>query len=1178
MINRMRIEKAGSLLTALVLTLQMGVLPTQAVEPESMEPTDEGTTVSQQVQNTAAENQAAALETHSTGAGNVTHTPENRTIYWADGITPPQFEAVPERVGSDTYNVYKALFQPGNGWYDLNKHFDDNGNGSDAFLCYAVAASNALHWWMDQNKDEITAFIDAAPDDAKRQALNTLRQSPVNQMDSAVYEQFRSRYSSDSSADGYWTDILIDEFINGYKPKENGSVNDETERDHLLQYGPYSPASGYFHDIFGTIRLSDRRHYYGDYDVFSREVKNLLSSGKIVMMNFATGPLTAHVVTLWGAEYDENGQLKAVYITDSDDTQDNNSAGVPYAMIRYNVKINEKGLAVVSTNPNGTYGSKIDGVQTLSLGKPIWEKRAQERPDDAKIPLELKWGNTVFNYTGRPVAPNVTAANVEQYDDLGVFFKTVPADAGTYTPDLVLKGISANRYMIDPNDLQTFTIKQAAPTVSLNVSNQSSGGNQEVTFEVRATGMNGTPLNGTVQLRTTTSITVADSVDLQNGYAQVVCNTIPNGTHTIRAVFTPSSEGVSKNYFAKNSNTVRVEISDKKNQTIQIVPIPDKTLNPENPETFELSITGGMGSGEVTYTCDAPDVLSIQGNQATVIGAGRVVITAEKAADTEYNLASTSYVLTVNKAPAPEILFPQAGSLVYGQALSESTLSGGSTQYGSFSWERDLIPQAGTDSYAVQFIPSDASVKNYEGMVSRSHMVSVTVDKATPSVALRHEVTGSGDTRSIVFSTSVPKSGNGDVPTGTVTFINQDTQSQIAEPVALVNGTAAYTWSNLPAQLYQIQAQYSGDENYSAAASQTVTIDLREGGGGSGGGGGGTSGGGGGPAGGGQITQPEVETLPDGTTTEIVKKPDGSTTTVVKKPNGSTSTTTTRQDGTCEVQVSLSKPAIEAAQKQGESIPLPMPEVTVSQNKAPVIHVDTGSKEEIPVSVPVKDLSYSTVAVVVNQDGSREVIRKSALSSNGLVFSVPDQATVEIVDHSREFADTKAHWAKDAITFVASRELYGGTSADTFAPDDTMTRGMLVQVLHNLENNPKNSSQQHFSDVSSDSWYTDAIQWAAESGIVGGLGDNQFAPERNITRESVAVILYRYAGCPTHTNGHLAFQDADQVSSYASEAVCWAVETGIMNGNEQNFLDPKGTATRAQVASILTRFLNQTIS
>lgn len=1177
MINRTHIEKAGSLLTALVLTLQMGVLPTQAVEPEVTEPPEEGLTV------TEAENQAAAPEIYSTGAGNVTHTPENRTIYWADGITPPQFEAVPEHVGSDTYNVYKALFQPGNGWYDLNKHFDNTGNGSDAFLCYAVAASNALHWWMDQNQAEITAFIDAKPDDAKRQALNTLRKSPVNQMDSAVYEQFRSRYSSDSSADGYWTDILIDEFINGYKPKENGSVNDETERDHLLQNGPYSPASGYFYDIFGTIRLSDRRHYYGDYDVFSREVKNLLSSGKIVMMNFATGPLTAHVVTLWGAEYDENGQLKAVYITDSDDTEDKNSAGVPYAMIRYNVKKNAEGLAVISSNPNGVSGSKIDGVQTLSLGTPIWEKRTQERPDDAKIPLKLKWGNTVFNYTGRPVVPNVTATNVEQYDDLGVFFKTVPADAGTYTPDLVLKGISAHRYTIDPDDLQTFTIKQAAPTVSLDVSSQSSGGNQEVTFEVRATGMNGTPLNGTVQLRTTTSITIADNVDLQNGYAQIACNTIPNGTHTIRAVFTPSSEGVSKNYSTRNSNTVRVEISDKKNQTIQIVEIPEKTLNPENPETFELSITGGPGSGEVTYTCDAPDVLSIQGNQATVIGAGRVVITAEKAADEEYNLASDSYTLTVNKAPAPEILFPQAGPLVYGQALSESTLSGGSTQYGSFAWERDLIPQAGTDSYAVQFIPSDASVKNYEGMVSRSHMVSVTVDKAAPSVALQHEVTGSGETRSIVFSTSVPKSGNGDMPTGTVTFIDQDTQSQIAEPVTLVNGAAAYTWSNLPAQLYQIQAQYSGDENYSAAASQTVTIDLREGGGGSGGGGdisggGGSGGGGGGSAGGDQDTQPEVEKHPDGTTTEIVKNPDGSTTTVVKKPDGSHSTTTTRQDGTSEVKVSLSKPAIEAAQKQDESIPLPMPEVAASQDKASVIHVDTGSKKDILVSVPVKNLSYSTVAVMVNQDGSREVIRKSALSSDGLVFSVPDQATVEILDHSREFVDAKAHWANDAITFVTSHELYGGTSADTFAPDDTMTRGMLVQVLHNLENNPKSSSEQHFSDVSAESWYTEAIQWAAESGIVSGLGDNQFAPERNITRESVAVILYRYAGCPTHTNGQLTFQDADQVSGYASEAVRWAVETGIMNGNDQNCLDPKGTATRAQVASILTHFLNQTIS
>ena len=172
------------------------------------------------------------------------------------------------------------------------------------------------------------------------------------------------------------------------------------------------------------------------------------------------------------------------------------------------------------------------------------------------------------------------------------------------------------------------------------------------------------------------------------------------------------------------------------------------------------------------------------------------------------------------------------------------------------------------------------------------------------------------------------------------------------------------------------------------------------------------------------------------------------------------------------------------------------------------------------------------------------------------------------------------NWAHVGIDFVLKAGLFYGTSDTAFSPDSGMTRAMLVTVLYRLEGQPKTSAKNPFTDVKTDLWYTDAVVWAAENGIVDGIGDGKFDPDGKITREQMATILYRYAAFKelTLTEGKFAadYPDERKVSTYALGAMRWANAEKLINGTQRGstvYLDPQGSATRAQVAAILMRFV-----
>lgn len=172
------------------------------------------------------------------------------------------------------------------------------------------------------------------------------------------------------------------------------------------------------------------------------------------------------------------------------------------------------------------------------------------------------------------------------------------------------------------------------------------------------------------------------------------------------------------------------------------------------------------------------------------------------------------------------------------------------------------------------------------------------------------------------------------------------------------------------------------------------------------------------------------------------------------------------------------------------------------------------------------------------------------------------------------------NWAHAGIDFCVENGLFAGTSATTFSPDGNMTRAMLVTVLYRLEGQPAVTASNPFSDVANGQWFTNAIIWAADKGIVSGVGGGKFNPNGNITREQIATIMYRYAEYKSYDVSATAdlkpFPDETDVSAWAYKALAWANAEGLVSGvgaNGTNYLQPLGNATRAQVAAILMRYV-----
>lgn len=305
-------------------------------------------------------------------------------------------------------------------------------------------------------------------------------------------------------------------------------------------------------------------------------------------------------------------------------------------------------------------------------------------------------------------------------------------------------------------------------------------------------------------------------------------------------------------------------------------------------------------------------------------------------------------------------------------------------------------------------------------------------------------------------------------------------------------------------------------------------------------------------------------TDPNATTTDTETQPDGSTVTTVEDVNGSNSSTTVDVDGVVDTSVTLSDSAVSDAAKNDTAVILPMVGVKASKDiaSAPSVTVDLPGNDPVQVEIPVLDMTPSTVAVLVDKNGSETILKNSVLGNNGLIVTLSDGETVKILDNTQSFSDVASnHWAKNNIDYVTSRGLFVGTSASEFAPETPMTRAMIVSVLQRYEGDDTVAAP-------GEDWYEGARQWAIKADISDG--SNMLS---NVTREQLVTMLYRYIGSPQVVGGLNSYSDVSSVSGYAEQAMVWAVRNGIIGGMTDDTLVPQGIATRAQVAAILQRFI-----
>lgn len=294
--------------------------------------------------------------------------------------------------------------------------------------------------------------------------------------------------------------------------------------------------------------------------------------------------------------------------------------------------------------------------------------------------------------------------------------------------------------------------------------------------------------------------------------------------------------------------------------------------------------------------------------------------------------------------------------------------------------------------------------------------------------------------------------------------------------------------------------------------------------------------------------------------TETVTNADGSTTKTETKSDGTVIETTTWRDGSTLTAETSPNGRVETVEKRADCTTVETVESASGEITAFVsVPKSVGStRVDIPVSKP----TGSMVAVIVHPDGTEEIVRGSVVTETGVALRAEGDVRLKIIDNAKRFNDMANHWAKDAVEFASSRELFNGVGNDAFGPDRSMTRGMVGTVLARLAG---------ADTAGGETWYAKGTVWAVENGISDGT-----APEQPVTREQLAAMLYRYAGSPA-VSGELGFDDADSISAWARDAVRWCVDNGILNGVGGNRMTPQDLARRGQVAAMLMRFLQATV-
>lgn len=289
---------------------------------------------------------------------------EKRTVLFVKGVKAPKLGENGDfrKTEDHGYIDYKAPFEEGQGYFDVNKALFGTDKNIDRNLCFAAAASNTLHWYLQQNKKEIKDYIEDNGDVIRTVGANTyslkeMLNQDVEQQGSLIYQYFKEMYGNNET--GYYAVPLMDLFLNGYTPKEDRKTNIE---DKNLQP---DARGGFLYGIIGTKPQTGMQSVNSLSDL-ENSLQHYLSNNFVVCLSYTTFSYN-HVVTLWGAEYDESGLLRAVYVTDSDD-QDETGVETDVAMKRYVVKGKGNFSFLSNAISEEANGARINSLQYLRFG------------------------------------------------------------------------------------------------------------------------------------------------------------------------------------------------------------------------------------------------------------------------------------------------------------------------------------------------------------------------------------------------------------------------------------------------------------------------------------------------------------------------------------------------------------------------------------------------------------------------------------------------------------------------------------------------------------------------------------------------------------------------------------------------------------------------------------------
>ena len=514
----------------------------------------------------------------------------------------------------------------------------------------------------------------------------------------------------------------------------------------------------------------------------------------------------------------------------------------------------------------------------------------------------------------------------------------------------------------------------------------------------------------------------------------------------------------------------------------------------------------------------------------------RVTFTADgysKSADITITITATNKIVPTGE---PTL---STETLTYGQALSAIKLSGklhdtvnNKDVEGTFTWVDSTVkPNAGSYEAAWKFTPADGDT-----YAETTGTVTITVNKAKP--------TGEPVYTKITAANKTLKDAalkpNTSWPTGTIQWVDKDGKE--LPDTTEVKANTTYKWIFTPTG--------ADADNYTTAEGTVILYSVS------------TGGGGGGSSSdrdtsSSDTVKTETTKNNDGSVTKTETKKDGTKVETTTGKDGSTGTVKTDKHGQTEAKTALSSKAIEDAKKSGEAVKAPV-EVKASRDSstAPTVEVELPKNSgDTKVEIPVSNVKPGTVAVIVHPDGTEEIVKNSLPTEDGIQLTVNGGATVKIVDNSKDFADTRNHWAKDAIDFVSARELVNGMNDSIYAPNNSTTRAQLWTIL----------ARQNDADLNGgNTWYEKAQLWSKDKGVSDGAN-----PNGTIDRAQMVTMLWRAAGQPT-AGGTANFTDVPADSYYAN-AVSWAVEGGITAGVGDGRFDPAATCTRAQIATFLWR-------